>query len=51
MQRWQQDGFLPLLPEGVEHLNDLLLRVTKPRKVQAQAKGQIDPRCHQGGII
>lgn len=32
--RWENDGFLPQLPDSLEQLDLLLLRVAKPRRVQ-----------------
>jgi putative transposase len=32
--RWAQHGFLPRMPESAEHLDHLLLRVAKSRRVQ-----------------
>lgn len=48
LQRWQAEGFLPLLPTDAEQLNGLLLRVTKPRTIQRdgirfQSMRYIDP--------
>ena len=33
VQRWSEGGFLPRLPESLEALDELLLTVTRPRKV------------------